>query len=132
VKAIGKIKVIRGFVIAAPISLKNQPHIAVAVVRKDLNTQRFYLHEVELTKKLQQFAFKTGASADESDEPSGANAGAINSILQKIFSVNPDDCKNRSEKYARIRYSAGQLPGAPSHAASPADLQQHQVGETKV
>jgi len=77
-------------VIAAPISIGDEQYVGIAVVIKEQNKNRFYLHEVALTKRLHEDAFKTGASADKSVEPSGASTGvSIKSILQNIFRVNP-------------------------------------------
>lgn len=43
-----------------------------------------------LKEKLQQSVFKTGADAGKPGELTGTDAGAIRSVLQGIYSVNPD------------------------------------------
>ncbi len=87
----------QGFVLGAPIRMASQDYVAVAVVHKDPNSQRFYLHEVGLREGLQQDAFKTGAdAAKKAGGLSGASAGAIKTLLRGIFGVkssavtNPD------------------------------------------
>ena len=85
--------------IAAPISIAGVHHVAVVVVHPDKNTNRFYLQEVAITEELQkEAAFKTGASADASGEPSGAApSGAIRTLLQKVFAVNSKPIPTRCE-----------------------------------
>lgn len=81
------------YVIAAPVSINNEHHVGTVVVtRSATDMNRFYLHEVYITKELYPSAFKTGASADKTVEPSGAdNRVPIRSLLQNIFSVNEDE-----------------------------------------
>lgn len=74
--------------IAAPMTIGTREYVAVVVVNRSQGDNSFYLHEVALTEKLRQSAFKTGASADKSVEPSGADDRAIRSILRRLFSVN--------------------------------------------
>jgi hypothetical protein len=74
-----------GIYIAAPISIGGERYVAIAIVRQT-QKQRFYLHEVVLTEKLQD-----ASKSHSSEEASAANPGAIRSVLQKVFSVNFGD-----------------------------------------
>jgi N12 class adenine-specific DNA methylase len=80
-----------GYFVAAPIRMGSQDYIAVALVRSDQNANRLYVHEVALKEKLQDFAFKTGALSANEGAQTGAKSGAIRSILQEIFAVNPSE-----------------------------------------
>jgi hypothetical protein len=84
----------RGIVLAAPVKISDADYVVAAVLRGDNASQRFYLHEVGLKDRLQPDAFKTGASADTSGEPSGASSGALLTILRDIFAVKFDDGEN--------------------------------------
>lgn len=50
--------------IAAPILINNEGYVAVVIITKSLNSNRFYLHEVALQKNLQYEGIKTGTEAD--------------------------------------------------------------------
>lgn len=76
--------------VAAPVRMGGRDFVADVLVRADKNTSRMYVHEVVLKEKLQQTAFKTGADAAEAGMRTGAGAGAIRSVLQDVFAVNPD------------------------------------------
>ena len=76
--------------VAAPISIGGKAFIADVLVKSDSNTNRMYVHEVALKEKLQQSVFKTGADAGKPGELTGTDAGAIRSVLQNVYSVNPD------------------------------------------
>ena len=78
------------FHVAAPISIGGKVFIADVLVKSDRNTSRMYVHEVALKEKLQQSVFKTGADAGKPGELTGTDAGAIRSVLQNVYSVNPD------------------------------------------
>jgi hypothetical protein len=82
-----------GYFLAAPITIADEAYVGVAIVRKDANIQRFYLHEVGATKRLQESAINTGAPA-KAGKQFGANVGAIESILRNIFSD-----KEKTENY---------------------------------
>lgn len=49
------------------------------------------MHEVILTEKLQQAAFKTSAGAAEAGAQAGAVVGVLKSLVQSIFPVNLGD-----------------------------------------
>jgi len=76
---------IEGSVIAAPVRIGKDHHIGVVVVRKSKETQRFYLHEVYLTQKLQE-PFKTGAFPLQEGRVAGG-PGVITNLLHEIFNV---------------------------------------------
>jgi len=76
--------------VAAPISIGGQEFVADVLVKADENTRRMYVHEVAVKEKLQQSVFKTGAVAAEAGKLAGTDAGAIRSVLQGIYAVNPD------------------------------------------
>ena len=75
--------------VAAPISINGRGFVADVLVRSDSNAQRMYVHEVALKEKLQQSDFKVGAVAAEAGKRADADAGAIRSVLQGVYSVNP-------------------------------------------
>lgn len=77
--------------LAAPITIKNEPYVAVVAINKAKDSSRFYFHEVALTKKIRESALSAGSSADMQVpvETSGAQRESIKSILQNIFRVNP-------------------------------------------
>lgn len=74
--------------VAAPISIGDQDFIADVLVKADANASRMYVHEVVLKEKLHDSAFKTGALSTESAR-TGAEPGAIRSVLQTVYAVNP-------------------------------------------
>ena len=79
------------FHVVAPIRIKGQDMVIDVLVRSDANANRMYVHEVALKEKLHSLAFKTGADA-VAEQPSGASVnGAIRNVLQRVFSVNPDN-----------------------------------------
>jgi hypothetical protein len=54
---------------AAPIGIGNTDHVAAALVRRNANATRMYVHEVSVRAKLHDVAFKTGASAEAVGRP---------------------------------------------------------------
>ena len=82
-----------GHFLGAPIEIDGKRFVAIAVVRQDANIQRFYLHEVIPTEKLQQPP-KTGAAQAQR---TGVATGAIKNILQEIFPVN-ESLEQRSQR----------------------------------
>ncbi|MGB4967299.1 MAG: LPD38 domain-containing protein [Candidatus Saccharimonadales bacterium] len=90
------------YFVGAPVTLGGKRMVEVVVVKSTLGHQRMYVHEVALLEPLQD-AFKTGADASFDGALAGAEPGAIRSLLQSIFSVNP------------IRYSR---PGRPAPSAA--------------
>jgi len=79
-----------GFIIAAPVEIAGIACIGTVVIHKDEKSQRFYFQEVILKEKLQKGAsFKTEALTNNNVALNGdAHAGAIASLLQKIYAVN--------------------------------------------
>lgn len=75
-----------GYFIAAPIEIAGEKFVGAALVRRDANTQRFYLHEDGEIEKLRDFVINTGAPA-EAGELADTKPGAIKTILLDIFSV---------------------------------------------
>jgi hypothetical protein len=59
-------------------------------VKADLSEMNIddILRDFKDKEKLHSSTFKTGASAAETGEPSGADEGAMRSILRVIYSVN--------------------------------------------
>jgi hypothetical protein len=82
------------FLIAAPVEIDGKAHVEVAMVRKDPNTQRFYLHEVVAIDKLQG-ASQTGAVPEGTELAGKAKPGAIRNILRQIFTVKDSDAEPR-------------------------------------
>lgn len=77
------------YVIGAPIKIGGEAYIGSAVVRRDENTQRLYVHDVWAERGVRT-ANKTAARADESDELHGAKPGLVRTVLHQTYSVNPD------------------------------------------
>ncbi len=76
--------------VAAPIEIAGKVFVMDVLVKADANASRMYVHEVVLKEKLQQSVFKTGADAAEAGVRAGTDdAGAIRSVLQRIYGVNP-------------------------------------------
>ncbi len=75
--------------VAAPVRIGDREMVEVVLVKADSNAKRMYVHEVVLKEKLRQTAFKTGADAAEAGVQARAGAGAIRSVLDRIYSVNP-------------------------------------------
>lgn len=75
-----------GVFLGAPISITGKDYVAIALVRKAAESNRFYLHEVVLKERLQNASKSQTA---ENRLSSAANSGAIRSILEDLFSVKP-------------------------------------------
>lgn len=75
--------------VAAPVRIGDRDMVEVVLVKADSNAKRMYVHEVVLKEKLRQTAFKTGAGAAEAGVQARAGAGAIRSVLDRIYRVNP-------------------------------------------
>ncbi len=93
--------------IVAPVRIGRSEYVALAVVRQDVNSSRFYLHEVFLKEKLQRDAFKTEALTTENGALNGASSsGAIKKLLQKIYSVKTDKEPSRPDiRFSKARTS---------------------------
>jgi hypothetical protein len=74
------------FIIAAPITISGKPHFMGAVVIKNENNQRFYLHEVALDNGT-TLPFKTGTTANDSGAPGGQSRSALSRVLQELWNV---------------------------------------------
>lgn len=72
-------------VVMAPITIRDEPFVGVAGVRRDANGQRAYLHQVHSTKKLQD-SYKPWLSPKRSY--TDQNLGVIQTVLQELFGVN--------------------------------------------
>ena len=81
-------------VIAAPIQIGEEEHIAAVIAIRSRNTNLFYLHEV-MTTKNGAMPFKTGAR--KSGLPSG-DAPSIFSILDRIVEVKNNTDHSSTEK----------------------------------
>lgn len=81
-------------VIAAPIQIGEEEHIAAIIAIRSRNTNLFYLHEV-MTTKNGAMPFKTGAR--KSGLPSG-DAPSIFSILDRIVEVKNNTDHSSTEK----------------------------------
>jgi hypothetical protein len=78
------------YILAAPIRMGEKEYVALVVLQRSQGSSRFYLHEVARREELQSTAFKTGASAADAGEPSGAAIGAIKNIIRNIYEVNAE------------------------------------------
>lgn len=77
--------------LAAPVEMGGNRYVLSAIVKRDSdsNTQRLYVHEMDLEKELQ--ALSTDASARK-DELNSEQLGVMSSVLRGIYSVKPDLC----------------------------------------
>ena len=77
--------------VAAPIEIGGRQFVADVMVKADNHMRRMYVHEVALKEALRQSAFKTSAvAAWTAGKRSGADAGAIRSVLENIYAVKGD------------------------------------------
>lgn len=129
-----------GFVIGAPIQIAEKKYAAIAIVRKDFNQAKFYLHEVQLIEKLQEDAFKTAAT-DKSVEPHGAPSGVVNQILSEIFEsgnsasgkiIGSDATEVKKDKFSTLLSSLAQWePRLQRYAFAPPTQAQREAGNYK-
>ena len=115
------------FFLIAPIKIAGEAYAGVAIVRRDTNLQRFYLHEVDALKKLQASAINTGAPA-EASKRADADLGAIRSVLANIFSVKKEGEQQQKEQYSlaaafRLEY-ARRYPERYRWNAPPVDFKE--------
>ena len=80
-------------VVAAPITIGAEDHIAAVILTRSNQTNRFYVHEV-LTTKNGAMPFKTGTR----EGYPGGNTPSVFSILDRIRSVK--DGKNSQERFS--------------------------------
>lgn len=71
------------FVVAAPVEIRDDRYYVGAIVKKDVNSQRFYVHDV-LAEKGESKPFKTGAIAGA---PGGSDSPSIKRLLQNSMNV---------------------------------------------
>jgi len=81
-------KPIIGHILAAKLSIGGQKYIARLVIREDSNGNRFYDHELSDIKKLGEVSKRGATSQSEVGRPTPLRD--TSSILQDIYSVNPD------------------------------------------
>ena len=93
------------YVVAAPVKIGSNDHIALAVVESHQGAQgksRYYLHEVVIKEKLGTF-YKTGVVAQNEPTPGNARASLLN-VLQSFLNVNNEPVENDSKP--TIQYAA--------------------------
>ena len=74
-------------IIAAPIEINGERYVCMVVVRRNVNENRFYLHEVTAQKNLRNDAFVTNPA----QKP--ASVGDIANVLQNIVSASDNVSK---------------------------------------
>lgn len=74
--------------LAAPITIGAEDYVAVVAVNSKPDSNRFFFHEVVLTKRIRESALTTGSYPEESGRPR-ADDESIPSVLHHIFSVKP-------------------------------------------
>ena len=87
-------------VVAAPITIGTEDHIATVILTRSNQTNRFYVHEV-MTAENGASPFKTGT---RKGNPSG-NTPSVFSILDKIRSVKNGTPRKPCGAIVRCRYS---------------------------
>ncbi len=83
------------YVVAAPVKIGSNDHIALAVVESHPGAQgksRYYLHEVVVKEKLDTF-YKTGVVVQNEPTPGNARASLLN-VLQSFLYVNNEPVEN--------------------------------------
>lgn len=78
------------FILGAPIRIGAGAYVVTVIVQRDQSTQRLYLHEVWLKEKLRSSSKTAASAAGTTGELHGTDAGAMQTILRDIFSVNPE------------------------------------------
>ena len=86
------------YFIAAPVTLENQVDIVSVLVRKDINTQRMYLHSVMIREKIleknfeqkntPEHTFPKADSRELSEQNRKLYSGDVGRILQNYLKVN--------------------------------------------
>lgn len=82
----GKTGLMDTYVIAAPIHIGGKPYVGAAMVRRDSNSQSFYVHEVRAIENSKSAVQSTVLLPKQVSGP-GGKLGAIDIVLQDIFSV---------------------------------------------
>lgn len=116
-------------VIAAPVQIAGEEHIAAVIAIRSRNTNLFYLHEV-MTTKDGAMPFKTGAR--KSGLPSG-DAPSIFSILNRLVEVKKNGTFSSEEKQFSLtgaatlnkRDVARDLRAILSRGGDPKELQRY-------
>ena len=86
-------------VVAAPITIKGENYYMGVVVRRS-NVQRYYLHEVLLKKQSEIDNRSTEAFGQTSESSYGGSNLTINSVLEKLNSVNTENSDSvKAEKF---------------------------------
>ena len=86
--------------IAAPITMGGEPYYMGVVVEKKLSTDRFYVHEVLITKDGAS-AFKNSPSTEVGVD-TVADAPSVTNLLQRIIDVNREAKLSRKDTNQRI------------------------------
>jgi len=77
------------FYVAAPVVIDGKDDIVTVLVRRDLNTQRMYLHSVS-TKEYLLNRRESSADALQAEQPSGtSDSGDVDSLLHRLLAINP-------------------------------------------
>jgi len=79
----------RVYHIAAAIEVGGEGYVVVVLVKSDHNITRLYTHEVVAKRKLRRSDYQSGDTLPErqSSDPHSSDAGAIRSVLRRIYSV---------------------------------------------
>lgn len=90
------------YFISAPIDILGDIDIATVLVRKDMNTQKMYIHSVTFKEKLLNKAVNESTADANASEPHGKlYSGDIASILQKYLTFNGNE--DSGKKFSRKR-----------------------------
>ncbi|MDR1590361.1 MAG: hypothetical protein LBS51_09255 [Oscillospiraceae bacterium] len=100
------------FAVAAPITIKNEPHFMAAVVMKSPETRRYYVHEV-LSENDTEALFSTGRR--NSVDSRNASVSTLNSLLRELWDV-------KRNSGAAQRFSLSDDPEAPERARRILDM----------
>jgi len=82
----GKPRLMDTYVIAAPITIAHKPYVGAVMVRRDVNGQSFYVHEVRAIERSKFDVQSTVLLPKQVRDP-GGKPGAIDTLLANIFAV---------------------------------------------
>ncbi|MDO5288544.1 MAG: PLxRFG domain-containing protein [Pseudomonadota bacterium] len=97
------------FYIAAPVSISGRENVVTVLVRRDMNTQRMYLHSVTLKENLLKPSV-SAADAKASEPHSATTSGDGQSIAQSVQGRKADSAEVAAQLQRLLRMDVGDTP----------------------